>query len=226
MKLLNENGKYLTAVDEDIKVKSKLNNKNQSFKYTVQGDLIVDGLCVTNNGKNLNLDSCTGEEHQNWVLTNTGKIKSEEYCLTADSSDNVSLKVCDSSDGQEWDIEEDNDSRSSSYTWDKFKGKTVVLVEAENPWYVNKDITIQKKYNKEPQILQDLHYRPNADFESTFIFDPKSHSLGRGYSYANHLGVPCDNEKCENFENSSSSTNFMFYLCVILIALLLYRYFR
>lgn len=235
MKLLDIKGKYLTDVDthspeSNIKTMSKMSDKNQTFKYSVQGELIADDKCLSYDDSkqpNVNLETCSGEEHQHWLLTNTSniKLKNLDKCLTLNTeTDNVSVMACNnSSDNQEWDIEEDD--TDSSYLWDKYKGKTVVLVEADNPWYVNKDTTTIMKSVPQKYNVGELQYRNNADFKSNFVYDPNSHSLGMGHSYRDHLGEPC--QKIEGFDANGNNTNqIIFYLFIVLVILIIYRYSR
>lgn len=76
-------------------------------------------------------------------------------------------------------IDNDSDSEDlysdSSYRLKKIKGKTIVLVESDNPWYLNKDKTIQIPYKKNIRLTENL-YRPNADYgsyENKEYFDSK-----------------------------------------------------
>lgn len=225
MKFVDINGNYLTAVDGELKTKTKMSNASQTFRYNAQGELIIDDKCLTVDKfkSKINLDSCSGDEHQEWLLTSSGSIKSkkDDLCLSTES-DNVSVMACNnSSDNQDWNIENDDTNATAIYTWDKYKGKTVVLVESDDPWYVNKDTTIRQPYPKSEYNVSDLHYRDNADYESDFILDQDSHSLGMGHSYADHNGVSCNKE---GFGDVSTSNQIIFYLCILLVILMIYRY--
>lgn len=64
-----------------------------------------------------------------------------------------------------YNIDTENSSNNSDYRLQKIRGKTIVLVESDNPWYLNKDDTIQIPYNKNIR-LTNKQYRENADYGS------------------------------------------------------------
>jgi hypothetical protein len=63
------------------------------------------------------------------------------------------------------DEKDENLSTDSSYRLQKIKGKTIVLVESDNPWYLNKDETIQIPYKKNIRLTNN-QYRNDADYGS------------------------------------------------------------
>lgn len=122
---------------------------------------------------------------------------------------------------------DDMDSSRSSfdYSWSKFQGKTVVLVENENPWFINKDQAFRQRYNENQKLFDDINYRDHADYKSLFRLDSESPTLGYGYSYSDRLGTNCKNT--EHFENTNSSDCQIIWIVVCLIIfLIIYKFYK
>jgi hypothetical protein len=51
----------------------------------------------------------------------------------------------------------------NDYKWNKYKGKTVVLVEAEEPWYLNKDITTLQVLKTLPAVKPTYNTHANVE---------------------------------------------------------------
>lgn len=223
MKLLDNKGKYLTKIDDTVKVKSKLDDQIQTFKYTAQGDIIAGEECLVNNNNNLLLTECN-DKSSIWTIDDgLIKTKSQPMCLTSDSNDNVSLKTCmPSKEDQEWDIE--NESSTSSYAWNSYKGKKVVLVEADNPWYVNKEITTRLKIIP-PEPLQDLQYK-NGDVKHNIIIEKKGIDCCEKFRKPKKRNIENFGNGKNNETNNKNVNQILFYLCFILLLLFIYRYYR
>ncbi len=127
---------------------------------------------------------------------------------------------------------------STDYNWDKYHGKTVVLVENDNPWFVNSDTTTQQHYNTNDTVLNDnievvshdnvLAYGNNLDYKSNFVMDTNSPNLGYGYSFASRKGVPCNknNNLIEGFGTPNNDCTDMQIIALIVfmaIVLMLYK---
>ena len=233
IKLLDSNGKYITkSLSNPSKAlaKSKLHSKNQLVTYNTQGELIIDGKCLSyqnNPSSELFFDSCTGDKKQKWNIYEGQISPQTEYqkCVTT-NHDSLSLESCDSSDDQSWTTENNDINTTGDYAWNKYKGKTVVLVESDNPWYINVDNTIPMtvKPNTSFDNLNKLRPRNNnADVKTNIILDQTRPNLGMGYSYDTRQGFDC--QKIEGFgmADTYAQNNFIFYICVIIILLLLYR---
>lgn len=233
MKLTSTSGKYLTMIDNEgnkklARVKSKQNSERQTLSYNAQGELISDGKCLTYSDQNTPVffDSCdTNNKYQKWNLEN-GKIKAHtEYdkCLTVGNSDSVHLKECQDIDEQTWDSEESDVRTSSDYGWDKYRGKTVVLVASDNPWYINKDTTYPVKYSNPENIRDDIKYRENADFKSTMVLDPTKPDLGLGHSFLERANNGCN---IEGFSEENENRHAIMILFVIIFLVLVYKWAR
>jgi hypothetical protein len=125
-------------------------------------------------------------------------------------------------------INRDNKDNKNNI-WVTQSGKKVRLVEPNDPWYINADIKAPvrkpiKKYVK----LNQVKYRNNADYKSTFVMDTTRPDMGYGYNYASRLGQPCSCKKksTEYFGKSTcplASPNVINYIeRIYLIVLLLF----
>lgn len=155
MKLTNISNKYLTNIDNEAKMKSKLYSKNQQVLYSMQGELMVNDKCLTSDisGNNVYFDECRKDKNQSWELygDRITLLNGKNKCL---ASDDEKLKVIDCSNNNEmqsWNIEQPDVNRSSDFILPTYKGKMVVLVDSDKPWYLNNDTTIpliyDNKYN-------------------------------------------------------------------------------
>lgn len=101
----------------------------------------------------------------------------------------------------------DDNVEPSSDKWEMQKGKKVILIEPDNPWWLNKINTAGQKINDQSKFVMDLD-RPD---------------MGYGYSYAARLGKPCtmkDNKLFETFEPESNSLDFNSIASVLLLVLI------
>lgn len=232
IKLADNSNKYLTQVDGNIKLKSKQTGLKQIFGYNTQGELISDGKCMTLNKNNnmLYFDECNYmNDDQKWIIDNK-KIKpqislpSENKCVEL-NNDTLILNECADFDIQKWNTENDDDT--NKFSWQKFKGKNVVLVEADNPWYVNNDDKFELEYPKEIVLDNGLGYKDNAYFDSNIILDSTKPDLGLGHSYASRKGITCN--KIETFDGSSNdnnckTNNIIIIVVVLLLLLVLFKF--
>jgi len=267
-KIMNSNGKYITTLPDSNKIvlKDKLNRLEQNVSYNAQGELIIDGKCITtSDGSTLKMDECNKSKGQKWIIKNNKLILDNNKKCISDNTDNnntdndntdndntdndnidndniynnddesdISLKACnqnttDSSE-QSWFQELINKNNDNI-----FKGKNVILVNTDDPWYINKEFTIPQKYidNNLSSLDNNLDY-DYADFNSYFNINTKRADLGYGYSYASRLGEKYN----EHFTNSKKKTNenniynndndytsIIILLCILLIIIFLYRRF-
>jgi hypothetical protein len=238
VKLMTIDNKYLSFLDSDVKVKNPQKSLSQTFSYNAQGELTTDGKCLTYSSSNSDsngivlVDDCDADHvntKQKWLLSQNKILPSSDFdkCLETKTGDaGVYLRQCDDSNSnQSWSTENSTDSEmSTDYAWDKYHGKTVVLVENDNPWFINQDSTTRLKYNKNPQVLyDDITYRNNADYQSNFVMDRNDPTLGFGYSFASRAGSPCSAESgIEGFGEVSNSQGEQLLWIMTLIILLIF----
>lgn len=220
-KLFNIDNKYLTDVNNEIKTIDKSDDPNQIISYTAQGELVLNDKCITKKNNDIKLEKCSESTNQKWISKDNNNFSPlddvNDLCINSDNSENISLKPCDSSTSdQDWNKE--NVSRTTNIKLPKYKGKTVILVESNNPWYINKNTTIPVNVDKNNDINNDLEYK-QGDFKSHFNIDSSKADLGYGHSFASRQGKPC----VENFEDTNTNTNIFIIICILVILLLLYR---
>jgi len=156
IKLTNIENKYLTMIDKKPKIKSKIFSKNQKISHGKNGELIVDGKCLFGTlNDNLYFGNCDSNDNNNddnkWIIdTNNKNVRNKNNkCLTSNDDDDIILKTCDNSiSSQLWDIENSDIQSPSDYSYQNYRGKSVVLVDSDNPWYLNHDTTVQLQYDK------------------------------------------------------------------------------
>jgi hypothetical protein len=180
--LLNHNGNYLTNNDNKAKMETNLSSSKQDISYNTQGELIIDGKCLTN---------IEGNSYTN-----------DEY-----------------SDDSEWDVNMSNiNIDPNNY---EYKGKTVVLVNSNNPWYINTDITSIEKnlYNNDFQSIENNKLPLFANFNSEeLILDlKKSNELKMNFNNIEKFGNINDN-------NSIIYNNYLIIILIFLIIIILVGY--
>jgi hypothetical protein len=228
IKLVNNSNKYLTNSDDNyLEVKSKQTGLKQKFSYNVQGELVTNNKCVTANDDSVYLGSCTDADTQKWQYNNgiiTPQDKTDK-CLEAVNG-KIVLKNCDNSEFQRWNKE--NTDENDNFTWQKYKGKNVVLVESDNPWYLYNNDKYELKYNSAP-LDNNLKYRDNAEFYNMQVLDSNKPNLGLGYSYADRQSIGCNKIEGFNGENDDSyshnNNNMLIAIIVLLILFLVFHFF-
>lgn len=171
-----------------------------------------------------------------------GQVDSPKYTLIRNNNDTESLDAYKingeltsynkktkkrHAEAYDWDIESDTRSIStdleSTDSWITQKGKYVVLVQPDEPWYVTKE---KERTNSPIQVdmnEEDIEYmgtrndfKENAEFHSNFERDDSKLHLGYGHSYKSRLhGKNCECVKCkhkmpsvyEMFTSENTSTN-------------------
>jgi hypothetical protein len=214
-KLTNKKNKYLTFIDNNAKMKTKLYSNNQSISYNAQGELIINDKCLTKKGeKEVEFDVCKKDKNQSWDLDNK-KIypsSSPDHCLFS-QNEKIEINKCSDDENTIFNIEDDDTDRTSDYALKKYMGKTIVLVDSDNPWYLNKDTTVPVDFHKS-LITTPKTYRNAADFG-----DYKNPEF-------EHFKQPSkkksrDNKaKNKNKDIDSISQNQIIFLLLVMVALL------
>ena len=238
IKLCNTAGKYITAINSDngqsfAKIKSKLHNSNQAVSYNTQGELIVDDKCLTYRDAMapVYFDSCSSSNSkQKWRISR-GKINTadDDLCLTSsieenNTDENIYVTGCDNLDQQTWDTENSDSDGPNDYRWNKFKGKTVVLVQSDNPWYINKDITIPEKWIDGFKLSTDMGDR----LDLTYAQRAEMQSRGYDTSFAGRAGI--EQHIIEGFDGSQydqiTATQLLAVIIIIIVILVSCKWMR
>ena len=210
-KLLDVDGNYIT---HPIDGTNKLLLKNvgydrfQYLNYNTDGELTINNQCLTpddNTENGVYLDRCDKTIRQKWYPSqNTFVSEYDSKCLSSDGQ-NISMDNCANTQSQNWTLQQSKVADPNEYAWKTHKGRTVVLTESDNPWYVNKDITAQLKIIKAEPELNQVAYRDHADFKSQLKIKPYRGDISRGDSYINRLGDQCMLSKNGDILNANNN---------------------
>ena len=184
-------------VSQEISTKKKPSRNDMS--YNVQGELIANNNCLTlNDDSSVYFDTCDStNKNQKWTVKNH-KIKplyNSEECLEANYLDNMYIKSCQDIETQSWNTLESDATPDN--IWDKYRGKRLVLVQADNPWYINTqlDPSDDNKITDLTQRIQSNQYKIEVE--------------------------PFDNGTNVNTNNEKYLT---LMLCIIIIAIIMYKW--
>lgn len=217
LKLLSYDGKYMTDSNGSFTMKGA-QPYFQDLQYTIQGDLLLGNNCVAVNQNNIYLDTCNGAIEQKWYPYKKSIASQQNNKCISDvhDSDTLSNKL------ELTDCDQINDVNEILI---HATGKQVMLVESNNPWYINvsaDQVPAQyKKIDFDQLDLNRLEYRNQAEFQSTMVLDPNRNDLGLGYSFISRKGVPCN---IENFESTDQIS--ILSIIIILIIILVIKSFN
>lgn len=206
--------KYITNTNNNLTLKpnidDKINNngtETQNINYSTQGELKMNGKClgissfdedISNNY--VYVEDCNNSNKQKWYPYRDNIINQfNQSCLTtSENNSTVETQNCDFlNDYQKWYIEDkenvlEDKLQETNDNWITQKGKKVILIEPDNPWYINKngkkpEGIIRQKLSK----LNLTDYKNTANFHSTFMMDTHKPHMGYGHSYEQRKGRPC-----------------------------------
>lgn len=186
IKILNKDtGKYISNTNKtEIKTKARNDMMDQNVIYSIQGQLQMSGKCITNNN-GIILEPCDIDNlRQQWdTVDNQIVSRYDHKCLDDKNknNENVTLDDCIHHDSTKWIIGNPEMSREISdgnpifgkevtknndnYSWIKQGNaiKSIVLVENDNPWYLNRDTTIpiEPIFRDKKSIISKLPNRPD-----------------------------------------------------------------
>lgn len=167
--------------------------------FTNKGNLKIDGQCVTvKDNDNVGIQPCDSIESQKWYPYKNMFISNKnDKCLT-DGESNLTVTECGDNSSQSWYVQERNtvieDTKQDDYgTWKTQTGKRVILFEPDNPWYINRRKTEEPEgiIQQGLKVLNQVDYRDNANYRSSFMMDTNKSHMGYGHSYASRLGRRC-----------------------------------
>ena len=238
-----------------VAISSKVNNKNISsndsdsddipISHTIQGELKIGNKCLSiDNNNKIDQTSCDNSTGSKWYFYNDRIISDyNQSCLSMTDNDTVIGQPCKLSDkNQTWNIKNSKSVVVDNLQQidDKFttvKGKKVVLLESDDPWYINKTEQVEGLANSETTELNLVEYEAAAKYDPSFKIDVTSPDLGHGHSYVERNGAQyydsCfrDDEKVETFDgkaNTKTRLNFNSIICCLIFVvfiMLLVKYF-
>ena len=135
----------------------------------------------------------------------------------------------DAQPGQEYgDYALDEDMENIRANLNVYKGKRLVLVESDNPWYINKENVIELKYiNNQNYFGARDKYLEGATFKSNTVYDTTSPNLGYGYSYADRKNPIIEKFTEKNTDNDNKNADYIILIMIsCIILLLVYNYYK
>jgi hypothetical protein len=117
-----------------------------------------------------------------------------------------------------------DDNIENTNKWEIQKGKKVILIEPDIPWYVDKQKS--EAMSDVRSVTPKNQSNDFGDARRKFILDLNKPDLGYGYSYAQRLGKPCtdadetlfENDNTENF-NDGQTIDFNSVASILLLIL-------
>jgi hypothetical protein len=208
--------KYLTLnKNNTIGLDNKDKKFYQKLNYTSQGELKFGEKCISvpmddnSNDNFAYLQNCNNSTNQKWYPYRNNFISQfDQSCLN--SKDPITSESCDeTNENQSWITETtktviEDKLQETSDNWVTQKGKRVILIEPDNPWYINKTKKPKGIIKTTRTVLNQKSYRDNADYRSNFVMDTTKPHLGYGHSYASRAGRPVTClDNCENVDPNS-----------------------
>lgn len=159
-------------------------------------------------------------------------------CLTANINGTIYKDTCDERNiEQKWKLLYENDpienlSQKSNHPWVTQEGKRVILVEADDPWFINisEDMDIETISRTSP-TTDEQSINVHDKFTSNFIMNTHSPNLGYGYSYLDRLGTEQnDFGVIEDFNKKKTTNNditfniFIYTFLIVVAFLIIYRF--
>ncbi len=203
VRLQSNRGRFITRTNDrqnHVDLVPESVEEKQRIKYA-GGQIKLEDKCIGVNPNKWDnfayLQDCDDSSYQSWYPYRDHYVSEHHQRCLSDSGDQLEIEECNFADpDQSWMSESLQNVIQDSFQehrqpWKTRKGKRVVLIEDDNPWYINKvHKPIGIRHDKRTE-LNKVDYRDNADFYSKFMMDTHNPSMGYGYSYADRAGKPC-----------------------------------
>jgi hypothetical protein len=220
-----------TIESEYVKISSPISINNDSLfenEYSLLGSIrnnkkkILSMKILNNNTTNTKENI----EHFDNVAQCIDNHSNDNHSIDNHSNDNHSIDNHSNDNnndvGENYSLDEDMENNYQNLN--TYKGKRLVLVESDNPWYINKENVIELKYiNNENYFGVRPKYLKGASFKSNTVYNTTSPNLGYGYSYADRKNTIIE-KFTDNYK--SNADNIIIIMIVIVILLLAYNYYK
>ena len=180
---------------------------------------------------NIVQNKCNDDINNKWYFYNDSIISDyNQNCLSVDNNNEIISEPCKiTNKNQQWDIK-NTDSvvidnlQETNDKWSTIRGKNVVLLESDNPWYINKEYQPEGIVHPQTTELNTVDYEIAAKYDPSFMIDVTSPDFGHGHSYVERNGAQyydsCfrDDEKVETFDGRRKHRiNFNYIICCLII---------
>lgn len=159
-KYIDKKGNYLSVSTEndDVGLLPE-NSRKQKIRLTSNNQLAMNDKCleVTSSGK-IKLRKCSNNRSQKWIPNGSNFISASggnfNKCLGYDHNGNIKLQECNKTEWTKQDYDEDD---VSDIQWRTVRGKTLVLKNRDDPWFMNEKIVKSREYIKShlPKALNE-----------------------------------------------------------------------
>jgi hypothetical protein len=152
-KLFNSDNKYITKFkDNTLGLGDKITGHKQNISYNAQGELVIDGECVTSPSteESVYMESCSAKDSQKWSIIKDKVVsKASDKCIDPSK---LQMKKCTETESWYTEDGDQHDGCTDSHynSWDKYKGDTIVLTEAETPWYIARQAVVPPSLTPSP----------------------------------------------------------------------------
>ncbi len=154
-------------------------------------------------------------------ILNNKKVKNIEHF----TNDNEQKSCTDENQYEDYSL--DSDMENNHQNLNIYKGKRLVLVESDNPWYVNKENVIELKYiNNQNYFGKREKYPEGAVFKSNTVYNTTSPNLGYGYSYSDRKNAIIEKFTEKNNDDNTNADYIIIIMIVLIILLLVYNYYK
>lgn len=153
------------------------NNEDEKINYSVKGELKLNNKCIgVSTEDNLDdnfvyLQTCNNEINQKWYPFEDNFMSQFNHnCLTNDNGIIKNKKCINNDNSQKWNIEDvEQEINNEKNLWKSTKGKLVMLIESNNPWYDNK----KKLYSENimNQTLEQLNNDNNNNHTENYNYE-------------------------------------------------------
>lgn len=181
----------------NLNLSSKVDSEYQNLpvSYTIQGELKINNKCLSNdNNDTVTQSQCRNSDNQKWYLYDNHIVSDKDQSCIAVDNNSLKKKRCDVNDvTQQWIIKNEDsvildNLQPVNDKWTTIKGKTVLLLESDNPWYINKTSKIEGIVEPKTSELNLSDYESTAQYNPNFMIDILSPDLGHGHSFVERNG--------------------------------------
>lgn len=170
--MLSMDIKTETLIDRDKIISYNDIYERPKPRVLQDGRVEIGTQCLDSLQGSLDLKDCVDVQGQQWQFSD-GRIINRETgkCLTSPQNDTFETVSCESNSSG---IFEDNENPDVKYPrWNKKFGKNVVLVSAENPWYINTNTTTPAILDSHTQTMNPEY----TDYSKNYASVPVKHHL-------------------------------------------------
>jgi len=220
----------LLSINDILNIKNNNSgNKlmNANIKFTKNGELKINNNCISvNDQNNIEQQKCDNHDNQKWYVYKNSIISDyNQQCMSEIGNDLVT-ENCNNDKKQKWSVSSektvfDDSTQEIDDNWKVVKGRKVVLVQQDDPWFLNKSRNLEGIIEDDKVELNTQEYQNYAEYDGKFKVDVTKPDMGQGHSYA---ARNCGNFFYETFDGNKYDYDTVIY--TVSIAILLIFFFK